>query len=78
MAEQSSRDEMAGTSRYTRTAEELRLTPHGRLVLAHSDEAPPLDPALAERLPQAFARGAGYGLLRLGAAEVGPGACKPG
>jgi len=47
------------------------LTPHGHLVLAASDEAPGLDPALGERIKQAFDRGAGHGLLRLGAAEVG-------
>jgi hypothetical protein len=47
------------------------LTPHGRLLLAASDDAPELEPALAERLRQAFARGAGHGLLRLGAAELG-------
>jgi non-specific serine/threonine protein kinase len=55
--------------------DELRLTPcltpHGRLLLAPSDEAPELEPALAERVRQAFARGPGHGLLRLGAAEVG-------
>jgi superfamily II DNA or RNA helicase len=47
------------------------LTPHGRLVLAESDEAAELDPALAGRLRLAFDRGAGFGLLRLGAGEVG-------
>jgi hypothetical protein len=47
------------------------LTPHGRLVLSSSDAAPALDRQLGERLQQAFARGAGHGLLRLGAAEVG-------
>ena len=55
--------------------DELRLTPcltpHGRLLLAPSDEGPELEPALAGRLRQAFARGAGHGLLRLGAAELG-------
>ncbi|MGH8566777.1 MAG: DEAD/DEAH box helicase, partial [Gammaproteobacteria bacterium] len=45
--------------------------PHGRLLLAPSDEGPELEPALARRLLQAFARGAGHGLLRLGAAELG-------
>jgi len=48
-----------------------RLTPHGYLVLAPSDDAPELDAALARRVEQAFARGPGHGLLRLGAAEVG-------
>ena len=49
----------------------LCLTPHGRLLLAASDDAPALEPALGERIRQAFDRGAGHGLLRLGAAEVG-------
>jgi len=31
----------------------------------------PGEPALAERIPQAFARGAGHGLLRLGPPELG-------
>ena len=43
-----------------------RLTPHGRLGLAPSDDAAELEPALAERLQRAFERGAGHGLLRLG------------
>jgi superfamily II DNA or RNA helicase len=47
------------------------LTPHGRLILARSSEAAVMDPALASRLEQSFARGAGHGLLRLGAGEVG-------
>jgi non-specific serine/threonine protein kinase len=47
------------------------LTPQGRLLLAVSDDAPELDPALGLRMQQAFDRGAGHGLLRLGAAEVG-------
>jgi superfamily II DNA or RNA helicase len=46
------------------------LTPHGRLVLTSSDDAPELDPALAKRLLDAFERGSGYGLLQLGGAEV--------
>jgi len=49
----------------------LRLTPHGRLVLSPADDAPEMDGALARRIQQAFAKGAGHGLLRLGAAEVG-------
>ncbi len=40
-------------------------------MLAPSDEGPDLEPALAGRLRQAFTRGAGHGLLRLGAAELG-------
>ena len=47
------------------------LTPHGRLVLVQGDDAPAMEPALAARVEQAFARGAGHGLLRLGAAEIG-------
>ena len=47
------------------------LTPHGRLLLAPADEAAELEPAFAHRLVDAFARGAGHGLLQLGAAEVG-------
>jgi non-specific serine/threonine protein kinase len=46
------------------------LTPHGRLFLSPSDEAPALDLQFGERATRAFARGAGHGLLRLGAAEV--------
>jgi len=48
-----------------------RLTPHGRLALARADDAVELESGLARRLGEAFARGAGHGLLRLGAAEVG-------
>ncbi len=47
------------------------LTPHGHLILAPADDAPPLAPELARGLARAFARGAGHGLLRLGADEVG-------
>ena len=47
------------------------LTPHGRLLLVLSDDTPALDPACAGRIRQAFDRGAGHGLLRLGAGEVG-------
>jgi len=49
----------------------LRLTPHGRLVAAPAEDVATVDPALARRLGKAFGRGVGYGLLRLGAAEVG-------
>jgi len=49
----------------------LILTPHGRLTLGQVDDAPTLEPALAQRLRDAFARGSGHGLLQLGAAEVG-------
>ena len=49
----------------------LRLTPHGRLSVEDRDDAPDLDAAASIRLTDAFARGAGYGLVWLGAAEVG-------
>ncbi|HVC63188.1 MAG TPA: DEAD/DEAH box helicase [Acetobacteraceae bacterium] len=49
----------------------LRLTPHGHLVAEDQDDAPELDPKAATRLTEAFARGAGHGLVRLGAGEVG-------
>ena len=49
----------------------LRLTPHGRLVCEPVADAPGLDEAVATRLREAFARGSGDGLLRLGAGEVG-------
>jgi non-specific serine/threonine protein kinase len=48
----------------------LSLTPHGRLVLSQDPGAPPLVPALAQRLQPAFARGSGHGLLLLGADET--------
>ena len=61
--------------RTTSALSELRLTPcltpHGRLLLVPADEAAELEPAFAQRLVEAFARGAGHGLLQLGAAEVG-------
>src|SRR5262245_11028116 len=47
------------------------LTPQGHLHLAPSDDAPALNADLASRLGEAFARGAGHGLLQLGAEEVG-------
>jgi non-specific serine/threonine protein kinase len=47
------------------------LTPHGRLTLGPMVEGPVLDPGLARRLEDAFARGSGHGLLQLGAGEVG-------
>ena len=47
------------------------LTPHGRLTLGPVAEGPQLDPSLARRLQDAFARGSGHGLLQLGASEVG-------
>ncbi|HVR23830.1 MAG TPA: DEAD/DEAH box helicase [Candidatus Polarisedimenticolia bacterium] len=47
------------------------LTPHGHLILSEDREASALEPELARRLQNAFARGSGHGLLRLGASEVG-------
>ena len=47
------------------------LTPHGRLTLARSPDAIELEPGIAQRLEDAFARGSGHGLLRLGGGEVG-------
>src|ERR1017187_5301570 len=47
------------------------LTPHGHLLLAQEDDALALDAEVAQRLQTAFARGAGHGLLQLGASEVG-------
>src|SRR6266568_1146394 len=47
------------------------LTPHGRLLLAPAEDAPALPPDLSRRLQDSFARGAGHGLLQLGAGEVG-------
>ncbi len=49
----------------------LRLTPHGRLTLEESSDAPELAPELGKRLQEAFCRGSGFGLLQLGAREVG-------
>ena len=49
----------------------LSLTPHGRLVLIHDADLPPLDSALRDRLMPAFERGSGHGLLLLGADEPG-------
>lgn len=50
---------------------QLRVTPHGRLILEHAEDVPPLDEALATRLWAAFGQAAGYGLLQLGAGEIG-------
>ena len=47
------------------------VTPHGRLLLAPAPDAAPLAEALRLRLAQAFERGAGHGLLQLGAGEAG-------
>ena len=47
------------------------LTPHGLLTLRQTGEALELDHERGSRLEAAFARGAGHGLLWLGANEVG-------
>jgi non-specific serine/threonine protein kinase len=47
------------------------LTPHGRLLLAQDVDDLALDAEVAERLQASFARGAGHGLLQLGAGEAG-------
>ena len=47
------------------------LTPHGHLTLIEDRDASALEPELAQRLQDAFARGSGHGLLQLGASEVG-------
>ncbi len=49
----------------------LRLTPHGRLLLDTAADAGVLDDKVVGRLTEAFARGSGPGLMRLGAGEVG-------
>ena len=48
----------------------LALTPARTLVLREAPDADPIDPAAAERIGAALGRGAGHGLLQLGAAEV--------
>ena len=48
----------------------LALTPAGTLVAREAPGADPVEPAAAERIGAAFARGSGHGLLQLGAAEV--------
>jgi len=50
---------------------QLRLTPRGHLLLEEANDAPTLDDNVATRLTEAFGRGTGYGLLQLGAGEVG-------
>ncbi len=47
------------------------LTPHGHLSMARQADADALDEEVARRLEESFARGAGHGLLQLGAGEVG-------
>ena len=47
------------------------LTPQGHLRLAAEAELPALPATVHERILTAFSRGAGHGLLQLGAVEVG-------
>jgi non-specific serine/threonine protein kinase len=47
------------------------VTPHGHLVLIHSDDATELAIERAAELLHAFSRGPGHGLLTLGARSVG-------
>ena len=49
----------------------VRLTPHGRLLVEEASDAPPLDQGVIARLTKAFAESTGQGLLQLGAGEVG-------
>jgi superfamily II DNA or RNA helicase len=55
----------------TPTSLEPILTSRGHLRLAPSGDATALPPAVSQRLHAAFERGAGHGLLQLGAGEVG-------
>jgi non-specific serine/threonine protein kinase len=48
-----------------------QLTPRGHLLALPQDDAPLLDEAVRQRLEQAFAPGAGRGLLHLGTTEIG-------
>jgi non-specific serine/threonine protein kinase len=47
------------------------VTPHGSLRLDRLDDEFVLERALADRLEKSFGRGAGHGLLQLGAGETG-------
>jgi non-specific serine/threonine protein kinase len=49
----------------------LALTPRGHLLVTDSDDAPEPTSVLSRTLEEAFARGSGYGLLELGASQVG-------
>jgi hypothetical protein len=49
----------------------LRPTPHGHLIADRQDDTPEIDAKAAARLTDAFVRGTGHGLVRLGAGEVG-------
>ena len=50
---------------------QLRLTPHGHLLLEDADDASTVNDKLAARLVDTFGRGSGHGLLQLGAGEIG-------
>ncbi|MDR3435058.1 DEAD/DEAH box helicase [Telmatospirillum sp.] len=50
---------------------DLRLTPLGHLMFKADADAVHLDDKVAARLAEAFSRGSGPGLLRLGAGEIG-------
>ena len=63
--------EMASPGSRNRRALALQLTPQGRLHLVDTDDAPPIDEGVAERLTTASAGGTGHALLYLGASEVG-------
>ncbi|MEJ1961546.1 MAG: DEAD/DEAH box helicase [Gammaproteobacteria bacterium] len=47
------------------------LTPHGHLLLTSAPDAPALPSDFQRRIAESFTRGAGHGLLQLGADEVG-------
>jgi superfamily II DNA or RNA helicase len=49
----------------------LKLTPHGRLTIEESSDAVELAPELGKRLQDAFSRSSGFGLMHLGAREIG-------
>ena len=49
----------------------LLVTPHGRLRLEPVPDAPEIAGEVRRRLTDSFSRGAGHGLLQLGAGEVG-------
>ncbi len=46
------------------------VTPHGHILLERSENAAPLDAAVAERLEAAFTKGCGHGLLHLATTEI--------
>ena len=49
----------------------LRVTPHGHLVCEPAGTTLEMDKVVAARVSEAFGQGSGYGLLQLGAGEVG-------